>query len=297
MPQGSSSRDLGQEQFELNADMEVVRTYGEAHPDDWVEVRWNNEPTVRIVAMFAGDRLAEHEAALRHLMANPDRLEIHFAPWPRLHLEQIRDQVTEMARTEEVGVFNGWGVGGGTVHIRLRADQVALAGQLTDRYGDAVDLTVGLLHYPNSDIDPSSESQRRPPVPERPPLLPEDLVASPGADLRVRSGQNLSSHLVVENRSSVDIQVNTNGQVTARVLDPNTEELVGAFAGAQAMPLVRFEVLPGGSVAIPLLIGTASPAPNLGYATPPGEWVVEVTLMLEGRGNYRTPLLPITVVP
>jgi hypothetical protein len=277
--------------------MEVVRTYGEAHPDDWVEVRWENEPTVRIVAVFAGDRLDEHEAALRQLMDNPDRLEIRFAPWPRVHLEQIRDQVTEMARAEEVGVFNGWGVGGGMVHIRLRADQVALAKQLTDRYGDAVDLALGLHHYPNSELDPSPESQRRSPVPERPPLLPDDVGASLGEVLRVKSGQNLSSHLIVQNRGSVNIQVNTNGQVTARVLDPNTEELVGAFAGAQAAPLVRFEVLPSESVAIPLLIGTASPAARLGYATPPGQWAIEVTLMLEGRGNYRTPLLPITVVP
>jgi hypothetical protein len=296
MPQGPSSRDLGQEQFELRADMEVVRTYGEAHPNDWVEVRWENEPIVRIVAVFAGDRLDEHEAAIRQLMANPDRLEIRFAPWPRVYLEQIRDQVTEMARTEEAGVFNGWGVGGGTVHIRFRADQVALAGQLADRYGDAVDLTVGFLHYPNSELDPSPDSLRRPPLPERPPLLPDDVVASLEEDLRVRSGQDLSSHLIVENRRSVDIQVNTNGQVTARVLDPNTEELVGAFAGAQTLPLVRFRVLPGESVAIPLLIGTASPAARLGYATPPGEWVIEVTLTLEGQGNYRTPLFPITVV-
>lgn len=133
-------------------------------------------------------------------------------------------------------------------------------------------------------------------MPQRPPLLPNDVVASLGEELRVRTGHTLSSHLIVDNRSSSEIEVITNGRVTARVLDPSTCRLVGAFAGAQTMPRATFRALPGESATIPLLIGTASPAPNLGYATPPGEWVIEVTLMLEGRGSYRTPLLPITVV-
>lgn len=111
-----------------------------------------------------------------------------------------------------------------------------------------------------------------------------------------RSGQNLRTELLLHNRDSKEIVVMTNGQVTALVLDPVSNETVGGFSGVQGIPLIRFRALPGESVATPLLIGTASSMPHLGYATPPGRWVIEVALGLGSRGSFRTPPLPITVV-
>lgn len=88
--------------------------------------------------------------------------------------------------------------------------------------------------------------------------------------------------------------VATNGMVTARVVDPGTGEVVGGYAGAQTMPLVRFQAEPGQSVTIPLLVGTASSVPELGYAVPPGSWAIDAVLKLED-GTYRTPRFPLTV--
>ena len=49
----------------------------------------------------------------------------------------------------------------------------------------------------------------------------------------------------------------------------------------------------------PLLIGTASSTPRLGYTIPPGHWGIQVTLTL-GRPprdspRRRTPVLPLTI--
>jgi hypothetical protein len=52
------------------------------------------------------------------------------------------------------------------------------------------------------------------------------------------------------------------GQVTAKVIDPGTGQVVGGYSGARRLPLVVFRVAPGHSGQIPLLIGTASTAPR-----------------------------------
>lgn len=60
-------------QSTLRRDVEVVRRYGIAHPDTWTGVRFDNDPSVRIVAWFTRD-LAVHRAALRRVVEHPDRL-------------------------------------------------------------------------------------------------------------------------------------------------------------------------------------------------------------------------------
>jgi hypothetical protein len=44
----------------------------------------------------------------------------------------------------------------------------------------------------------------------------------------------------------------------------------------------------------PVLVGTDSLRPDLGYAIPPGQWGAQTTLGLAGR-PVRTPILPITI--
>jgi hypothetical protein len=65
------------------------------------------------------------------------------------------------------------------------------------------------------------------------------------------------------------------------------------------MPLIMFRVAPGNTERIPLLIGTASFRPDLGYTVPPGSWGIQVPLDLEWdpytRERRRTPVLPLTI--
>jgi hypothetical protein len=213
-------------------------------------------------------------------------------------LEQIRQEITEMAHAAEPGVFNGWGCGWTVVTIRLRADQEALAGQLLDRYGEAIEVTVGLLRFPDQVQPDEAEGSRRPFDVDQPPLFPEGEVSAALVEpLEVQSGRNFHGQLIVFNKGTDDVVIQTNGHITGRVVDAGTLEAVGLFSGAQTMPLIPFVAAAGASVEIPLLGGTASPSGSLGYSTPPGLWALEVVLIVENKGAFRAPLMAISVVP
>jgi hypothetical protein len=293
------ARDLELEQSALRNDMEAVRYYGAAHPDAWVGVRFENEPTVRIVALFAGDEVASHRDALRRLVSFPDRLEVRSSPWPLVRLEQITDEIRAMATAAgpgDLGVFSGWGgTAGGKVGVRLRGDGEGVAAQLVERFGDAVDITVGFLRFPGRVFPVSTEPRFAAADRPRPPLLRSHLSLTAVGDLMVRSGADLWSTARLSNDGSAEVVVKTNGQLTPVVVDPQTDEVVGAFSGVQTLPLVRFAAPAAGSVEIPLRIGTASTVPMLGYAVPPGRWAVEVALALGDGGVFRAPPLPLTV--
>ena len=114
----------------------------------------------------------------------------------------------------------------------------------------------------------------------------------------VRSGHTLRHSLLVRNLSGRDLQIATNGQVTAAVVDPQTGEVVGGFSGSPNWPLVIFRVAAGATEPIPLLIGTASYTPRLGYVVPAGEWGIQhATLGPHPRDSpsRRTPILPLTI--
>jgi hypothetical protein len=177
------------------------------------------------------------------------------------------------------------------------------AAELRTQFGDDVDLTVGALPYPLP--YPPGRAPRWPHRPPRPadPLDPDQAEAELDGPAVVRSGHTLRHGLLVRNRAGRELAIATNGQVTAAVVDPRTGEEVGGFSGAQHLPLIMFRIAPGETERIPLLIGTASFTPRLGYAVPPGSWGLQVTLDLApGSGPEpaeriprRTPVLPLTI--
>ena len=68
------------------------------------------------------------------------------------------------------------------------------------------------------------------------------------------------------------------------------------YAGPQAAVGIRFTLAAGDKEALPLLIGTASLEPMLGYAVPPGDWAVDAILPLGKQGMRRTPSLPLKII-
>lgn len=289
--------DLEREQAKLGPDIDVVRRYGEAHLDAFVDLWLEHEPEVRIVAAFAGDDVDEDEAALRRLVSYPSQLEVRRSRYDRTHLEGIHAEVRRMATTAEQGSITSFGIAKGHVKISLRADRQTLAQDLLDSYGDAVQLTVGFLGYPDPNwFDPDVPTSGRV-APQRSPLLPDEIHVSIDEGLTVKTGERLRSVVHIHNAGPTEIVVLTNGAVTAYVVDPQSEVVVGAFEFAQTMPGIEFRIPPGGEIDVPLLVGTASSDPLLGYATPSGRWAIEIPLHLEDRGIFQSPPLPIDVVP
>jgi len=181
--------------------------------------------------------------------------------------------------------------------IRLAAWAVEIAAGLHDRFGDQVSLTVGLLAYPHPAVGGVGEEAR--PVRSKRAALPapDRFEVRMEQPTEVRSGYSFQGTIHVRNLRSEEIRVLTNGRVTGVVVDPSSGEVVGGFAGAQAMVGIQMPIAPREERPIPLLVGTASRVPRLGYAVPPGLWTIEMDLTLVEGGRFRTPRFPLTVTP
>lgn len=295
--------DLELEHSKFNSDVEAVRRYGESHSDDYVEELFENEPHIRLIVLMVGDRLAEHEAALRDLVRYPNQLEVRRTPFPRSRLEEIRQEVMETVMSRP-GAITQLAIGRGRVNVQLAADQEALAASYHERFEDAIELRLGVFPYPPASAPApapgAGDQEMGPPkvAPLKLPLLPgEEFKVSLEGEIVVASGGRTSGTLRLQNCGSMEAVIETNGAVTARVVDPQTGDGVGGFFGFQAAPLIIFRIPPGSTVSIPLLVGTTSSVSSLGYAVPPGSWAIEVPIQIEGRGQFRTSLLPILIQP
>lgn len=179
--------------------------------------------------------------------------------------------------------------------IHLAAWAAATAEELHRQFADNVELTVGALPYP-----PGRQQQRPPATRELPELLsPQEITAELDGPAVISSGHTLRHGLLLGNLTGHELQIATNGQVTATVVDPQTGEAVGGFAGAQFLPLIIFRIAPAENGRVPLLIGTASLTPRLGYTVPAGSWGIQATLTLgpdpRDSPRRRTPVPPLTI--
>jgi hypothetical protein len=168
-----------------------------------------------------------------------------------------------------------------------------VAEDLRRRFGDEVDLTVGVLPYPLS-----RAAGRVPDEPEPAERIdPEQVEVELDGPAVVRSGHSIRHGLIVRNLGRRALAIATNGALPTTIADPGTGETVGGCAGPRTLLLKTFPVPPGEARTVPLDIETASFDPRLGYAVPPGTWAVRAELSV-GSGDSAlrsTPLLPLTV--
>ncbi len=191
---------------------------------------------------------------------------------------------------------DGTGAGGPPYEIRLAAWAVDVAAELYEQFGPDVELVVGFLHYP---LTASAAPSREHAVGgwSSLPCCPPAIVTAPAESVVVRSGHDVRTTLVVRNEGTSMTRIRTNGTVTALIVDPHSRQIAGGFAGVQTMALVTFELVPGYEARVPLLVGTASLEPHLGFAVPPGEWTYTVELDLEPGGRCWLPEAPLSILP
>lgn len=180
------------------------------------------------------------------------------------------------------------------VRIRLAPDAEDAAADLHARYGDFVALRVGALAYP-----PEPALAVRPPQGTgggaRTPVDPDEMHLALDGPLSIRSGRTTTHHLLLTNLSGHEIRVHTNGNITAAIIDGKTGAVVGSYVGAQRTPLIIFTAAPSETVRIPLLVGTASFDPDLGYAVPPGNWRLAAPMDLGDGRRLVSGLLHLTI--
>jgi hypothetical protein len=176
--------------------------------------------------------------------------------------------------------------------IELAPWAVDVAADLHARFGADVELRVGALQYPQRTLAGSPGGWPDAPLPEADPAEIEIALDGP---LRIRSGHAALHGLLVGNHGTRELQVQTSGELIATVVDPASGQPVGGYSGAVTAMLKTFTVAPGATERIPLLVGTASFVPDLGYAVPPGEWGVQANLVPAAGAAVRTPVLPLTI--
>jgi hypothetical protein len=174
-------------------------------------------------------------------------------------------------------------------HVGLAAWATDEAKQLHDRFGADVRLTVGALRYPSGELPYPRGAADDTPVAD-----PAEYTFELAEPLTVHSGHNAHTELLIANHTDRLLSLHTNGRVTAVVVDPVTERVVGGSTGAQTLVLIIIGVAPDRTTSVPLTVGTASYDSTLGYAIPPGDWAIRIALRT-ADGPLRTPLLPLRV--
>ena len=267
----SEDGPISQNQNRLQGDVEAVIAYAQQHTDEYGSLRFENSPRVRLVIAFT-DHLDEHCAALRDLLTYPDEFELVLAPVTEAELYAIQDDVVAMAGE----YMQGAGSSSDTVGVSLRADGEAVAAEIAAKYGDLVTITVGALSYPDRTTGGFGVcNDLVPPPPTGPTALVATLqpIGSP-----VTSGHDFEAVVTVTNTGDDVVTFESGSPLTALVLKPGTEEVVGIYTGGISGVGVGAELGPGESIDIDVVGGTASCVPDLGYALPPGDYEVRVAV-------------------
>jgi hypothetical protein len=173
--------------------------------------------------------------------------------------------------------------------IGLSAYAVDVAAALHERFGEWVTLRVGALAYPR----PSASRRRA--AKSLPTIDPAEIRIALADAVVISSGHTKTYPLKVTNLGDSELVVQTNGNLIAEVVDPQSGFIVGGYAGGHLDMLVPFRIPPNSVIRIPLLIGTASFEPELGYAVPAGNWALRTMLKLMDGRTFYTPFLPFVV--
>lgn len=177
------------------------------------------------------------------------------------------------------------------IHIQLAAWATDIAATLNAKYRSLLDLYVGAMTFP----------ARRLWVSEDLPQLrgasakPAGLEVEATTPLSVRTGRYAHEDVLVTNRTAHEQVLITNGSLTSAVTD-GSGSIVGLYVGPHNARRVELAIEPHQSRTVPVLIGTASIVPDLGYAVPPGQWGLVIALHTPS-GNLLSAPLDITITP
>ena len=297
---GTEDGPVAQEQRRLIGDAEAAQAYGAAHPDEFASLRFENGPRVRIVVAFTG-HIAEHCAALRELLAFPEEFELVLEERTEQDRLAIQQEIVDRARPFLVSVGSGGATG--VIEVALRANGEGMARQIVERYGDAVQVTVGMLSYPDraradglTTCGPEMATLRLD-TPLRGTLVLESGTVSSGADF--------GATVRVANLGTGDFDFQSGSPATALVFAPGGSEAIGSFTGGIAGVGLGEVLGPLESIDIDVLGGTASCDPALGYALPSGSYEVRAVIdVLTMHANAPTDIeyilsdpAPLTVDP
>lgn len=267
-----------------------VLGYGAQHPDEFGSygLVWHASDDASVFVSFTG-RLDLHRTELEATVEYPDELIVCQVSVAGEVARQLEAQLVG----ELQGRFLSIGRGGAGVRVTLPADQVALAGELRERYGDAVELTIGALAYP---IEDATSVCPEPPTGRQLPGLSVEIVA-PSGPISAPGMQTADLVVTLSNTGESPIRFES-GAATGTILDAEGQ-VVNADVMGTAGVGIPVDLAPGATTELPLSVSTVSCDPALGYALPPGDYAL-IAAIFHFDGESTTLLsspIPITVEP
>lgn len=276
-------------QSEHTSDQRIIQDFEQTHPDAISNLRLEREPRFQFRVLRWGEEGERAFAELRGLLAYPNDLTSEPARHPPALLREILEEIRLLLTGPERGSSLRFGPGWDAIAVTLAAHREDLAATLLGRYGDAVVLTVGQFPYPMgrplTSIESMIESHRKS-APRVPPPEPFDIpglesslrLASP----RVKTGSRFEATLALTNVSPDPIEV-SHGAAIVKLLDPESEEVVGGFQGAIRAIAYSTTIESGETQELGCLTGTGSFRPDLGYSLPAGRYLARADLALTPR--------------
>lgn len=176
-------------------------------------------------------------------------------------------------------------------YIELAAWATDIAAMLNAKYGSLVDLRVGAMTFPARQLWVSEYSLQFQGEPAASVGLDVELVSA----LTVRTGRFTRADVLVTNRGARRQVLATAGDLVSAVTD-SSGRVVGLYVGPHTAARVEFWIEPHQSSPVPVLIGTASVVPDLGYAVPPGQWWLLIAMHTDSGVKLSAPL-ELTITP
>jgi hypothetical protein len=178
-------------------------------------------------------------------------------------------------------------------HIELAAWATDIATTLNAKYESLVDLHVGAMTFPARQLWVSEYSRQVYEAPTDAGSAGLELESL--SPLTVRTGWHKHQDVLVTNRTAHEQVLFTGGALTSAVTD-RSGSVVGLYVGPRNAVRIGFAIGPHESRPVPVLIGTASLVPDLGYAVPPGQWRLVIVLQTD-KGHMVAAPLGITITP
>jgi hypothetical protein len=257
----------------LYSDHNAIDRYGADHAEEFAGAWLANETGVRLVAAFT-DNLKAHCAALRDIVAHPERLEVV----RRDHTVEDRRRIRAEIESQMTPDGPIWGIGDGPDHVSvdMRADGEALAAELWARYGDAVGLRVGTAPYPPPDPPTVATACDIGEIVEWPAGVAATLEVD---DDVIASGKDTGGRATIVNDSAERFTADL-GETEVGYVFEVVFEALGDGGSEPTGP--RRVLAPGQDTRVGVPVGTASCDPARGYALAPGDYDVRALLGVPG---------------
>jgi hypothetical protein len=152
----------------------------------------------------------------------------------------------------------------GVITVGVRAGAEELARELRAKYGDAIELSVGLFPYPPPDDPQRACLSIRPTVIEHPPL-----VAAVEVDRVIVAGTDFEGKVRLTNAGPVPFELETSSNFSLYLFRPGEPDPIGMSELGSMGTGYGATLAPGASIRLLAIGGTASCDLALGYTLPP----------------------------